>query len=165
MLLAKFFLIAFCSLTQGYEFDLMKIEFQGLPFICEKERVIEKFGEPTISYPNYECGFYSDEQENGPYYQLNYSGFNWIGSDKEKFVLESIELDADGTTYLQYGERRISGKMTKAEFINWIGDYAGEHFKNSNNNALVIYSKNSDDGARFTFANNRLTLFEYWSPC
>src|SRR5690606_35883589 len=90
-----------------FEFD--KIRFRGIGFATDKQTILNAFGKPAVNYPKYECGFYEDSQPNGPYYQFIYDGFNFIGSDKENFILEVVQFDPAGKMKLQYGVHEISG--------------------------------------------------------
>lgn len=164
------FLIPFVFLVkiigQDTTFDLDLIKFRGMNFSADKEEIIAAFGEPEINDPEYECGFYSNDQPGGPYYQLVYDGFNYIGSDQEKFILEEVQFDKKGDVKIYYGNQVISGLTTKEEFIQIFGDYARKYFQNyPDKNGIVIFSSKNDDGGTFIFEGNRLIKFEYFSPC
>jgi len=148
----------FTFLGQQEGFDLNKIKFRGLDFFVTKEKVIATFGEPKIIDPEYECGFYSNNQTGGPYYQLMYDNFNYIGSETENFQLENVEFDIKGEIRLAYGDYEISGLTTKNEFAKLFGKYPDD-------DVIIIFSEGSDDGARFRFKDEKLIKFEYWSPC
>ncbi len=145
-------------LGQQEGFDLNKIKFGGLDFFVSEEKIIATFGEPKIIDPGYECGFYSNNQTGGPFYQLVYDNFNYIGSETENFQLENVEFDLKGETRLMYGNHEISGLTTKHEFAKLFEKYP-------DNDIIIIFSIVSDDGARFRFKDGKLTKFEYWSPC
>lgn len=148
------------------DFDLKKIEFGGLGFFVDKSDIIKIFGDPDIKYPKYECGYHSDDQEGGPYYQLVYKYFNYIGSDKEGFQLEEIRFDSEGKIYLNYDGTRIDGTTTVDELAITLGSFVKEHFsKYPESTAIVVMPKMYDDGGRFKFKDGILTAFEYFSPC
>lgn len=152
----------------GQERNLVfsKFKFQGNEFSLAKADVIKAFGQPKIVDPNYECGFYSNDQPGQPYYQLTYSYFNYIGSDKENFILESLDFDSKGKVILLYGDKILTGLTTKSEFAKIFGEDARTHFeKHPDKVELILFAKDSDDGVLFTFKNGRLIKFEYWSPC
>lgn len=168
LLHTAFLMIFLCSGVWGQqqEFDLKKIAFHGLSFSQPKEIIKKKFGEPEVHFPAYECGFHADDQPGGPYYQLVYPNFNYIGSDTENFFLEHVEFDLAGKIRLYYKGEVLSGLMTKAEFAAILGSSAKEHFKNyPADDDILLFSEGSDDGARFVFKNEKLIRFEYWSPC
>jgi hypothetical protein len=144
---------------------LTKIKFRGLEFSTTKQTIIKALGQPKIVDTDYECGFFSNDQPGGPYYQLVYSDFNYIGSDKEKFYLQKVNFDSKGNIIIKYGDKELSGLTTKEQFCKIIGDTFDNIFKNPDSDSILIYSKDSDDGAAFTFKNGRLLIFEYWTPC
>lgn len=154
------------SFGQHSSIDLNKIHFKGLGYTLSKEKIVAKFGKPAIKYPEYECGFYTDDQPGGPYYQLVYEGFNYIGSDKERFILENVQLDPAGTIRLVYAGKELSGRTTKAQFAAIFGKAVKEQIrKNPNQDSILLFSKGSDDGVVFHFKGGKLVKFEYWSPC
>jgi len=158
-------LITICSFGQQYNFDLDKVKFEGLGLKTTKKIIIEQFGRGRRTEVNYECGFFSTDQTGGPYYQLVYTDFNFIGSDKEDFYLQSVDFDSKGKMKINYADKVLNGRTTKEEFIKMFGDIVREHFNNPENNAIVLIANDRDDGARFTFKDGRLTRFEYWTPC
>jgi hypothetical protein len=165
--LTLFFLfITSLSYGQYDDFELSKIIFKGVEFSTTKRRIIESFGQGKIIYTNYECGFFSNDQEGGPYYKLVYSDFNYIGSDKENFYLQYVTLGTDGVTKIKYADKELNGRTTKEEFIKIFGKVVKDYFdKNPEDDSILMYSKGSDDGAIFWFQNGRLVKFEYWTPC
>ena len=160
------FILLFNLKGQDTTFDLDLIKFRGINFTADKEEVIAAFGNPKIIEPEYECGFYSNDQPGGPYYQLVYDSFNYIGSDQEKFILEEVHFDKKGEITISYGDQVISGRTTKEEFIKIFGDYAKKYFQNyPDKDMIVIFSEKDDDGGTFIFEENKLIKFEYFSPC
>ncbi|CAG5069394.1 hypothetical protein DYBT9623_02130 [Dyadobacter sp. CECT 9623] len=148
------------------DFSTRNITFNGLYFPVNKEAIIRKFGQGKIVQTDYECGAYSAEQEKGPYYQLAYKNFNFIGSDKEDFMLENVVFDAAGKTVVIYQKEILNGFTTKAQFITIFGSEVERLFENGQNgNTVLLQSKDSDDGLMFTFERGRLVKMEYWSPC
>lgn len=160
------FILLFNIKGQDTTFNLDLIKFKGINFSVEKEEVIAAFGKPKIYVPEYECGFYSNFEEGGPYYQLVYDSFNYIGSDQEKFILEEVQFDKKGDITIFYGDQVISGLTTKEEFIQIFGDYAKKYFRNyPDKNMIVIFSEKNDDGGTFIFEGNKLIKFQYFSSC
>jgi hypothetical protein len=155
------------SHRQANDFDLKDIKFRGLEFSTSKERIIQLFGQAKRVEPNYECGFFTNDQEGGPFYQLVYSGFNFIGSDKEKrFYLENVEFDTEGSVKLEYLEKELTGKTSQSEFIKIFGEKVKANFvKQGEHDTCLLYSKGSDDGAIFFFKDGLLVKFSYWTPC
>jgi hypothetical protein len=95
-----------------------------------------------------------------------YTDFNYIGSDKEKFYLQSVTFDNNGKTKIRYGDKELYGRMSKDEFVRMFGEKVNDNFvKHSDHDTFLLYSKDSDDGAVFTFKNGLLYKFEYWTPC
>jgi len=154
------------GMAQETDFDLNKIRFKKLEFRSSKEAIIRSAGEPEIKDTNYECGSYAKDQPDGPYYQLIYKGFNYIGNDKEDFVLESLTFDPKGKVKLEYGTVSVSGLTTKPEFIKMF-ESAGKKFfvESSNKESILLFSKDTGDGAKFFFQDGKLIKYEYWSPC
>lgn len=94
------------------DFQLSKLTYRGIPFTSEKEVIVSKFGEPKIEYPNYECGFYADEETNR-YYQLHYDHCDWIGNENENFIIEHIKFENDNLEPLIYGDYRFDGNTSR----------------------------------------------------
>ena len=152
---------------QQLDFDLGNIRFKGLKFSTTKEAIVKVLGQGRRVETSYECGFFSNDQEGGPFYQLVYTDFNYIGSDREKlFYLEHVSFDSTGTTKLMYLEKELSGKTTSVEFVKMFGDeFKQDSVKPGSENSIFLPSKGSDDGALFWFKNGRLFKFQYWTPC
>ncbi len=148
------------------QFDLKKIEINGLPYRSSKEEIIRIFGEPKINFPNYECGFHSEEQDGGPYYQLIYPDIIFIGSDLENFQFEKIEINLNKAIIVKYNGQLLNHETTIEDFVKIIGPDAEKLLdSNQNEENILIYSNNSDDGAFFSFRNRKLIEIQYWSPC
>ena len=161
-----FLFIAIISYAQEDVIEFEKITFKGLRLISTKAKIIESFGEPRIVDTNYECGAFANDQPGGPYYLLSYNGFNYIGSDKDTFTLHSIVFDQEGILKLYLDGRELSGISTEDDFSKLFGGEVKDRFvKHSDHNTLLLYSKDSDDGAIFTFKSGKLHKFEYWTPC
>jgi hypothetical protein len=160
------FFLSFSVTSYCQQIDFDKISFNGLGFSLTKDIIVKSFGSPKIIATDYKCGFFANDQDAGPYYQLAYSNFNYIGSDKEKFILQSVDFDSKGKLVVKYGESELNGLLTQYEFIKIFGDSARIHFeKYPNNDSIILYSGKSDDGVRFIFKDGKLLKFEYWAPC
>ena len=162
------FLILYVGNAFGQDatFQLSKIEFDGLPFYTNKQLIEGKFGTGEIDTPRYECGFFTDDQPGGPYHQLVYSGFNYIGSVSEKFLLESVNFELCKDHQLKYDGVVLNAQTTQEIFSKIFGKYASDHFKeHPDNDGIILMVPDNDDGARFTFKNGKLVQFEYWSSC
>lgn len=161
-----FILITTISRGQESDFELKNLKFKGLEFNTTKEKLIKVLGHGKKVETNYECGFFTNDQDGGPYYQLVYSDFNYIGSDKGKFFLQNVQFDLDGKIKFYYQDIELSGMTNKDVFIKIFGKKAEENFtKHPDHETFFFYSKDSDDAAVFTFKNGRLHKFEYWTPC
>lgn len=160
------FAITHSAFGQIKAFDFSILKFKGLDFSVPKETLISTLGQGEINSPQYECGFYSNDQPGGPYYQIVFNSFNYIGSDSEKFILEHVHFDSDSSLSIQYGKWLLNGYTTKADLFEIFGDYVKTYFANNpDNNDILIFDKSGDDGVIFTFKNERLIGFQYWSPC
>lgn len=148
-----------------YNFDLNKIKFNGQGLKTTKEKITRQFGQGRRVETNYECGFFASNGPGAPYYQLVYSGFNFIGSDKEGFYLQYVDFDPEGKIQIDYGDKIFSSRTTKVEFIKMFGNIVKQHFDNPNNTGIVLIADGRDDGARFIFKDGWLLRFEYWTPC
>jgi hypothetical protein len=159
-------LIAINSRGQERDFELGNIKFKGLGFTSTKEKIIESFGDPKILDTSYECGAFTNDQPSGPFYLLDYKGFNYIGGNKGTFSLHNVEFDQKGITKLYFGDKGLSGLTTEEDFIKIFGEKVKDNFvKHPDHDTFLLYSKDSDDGAIFTFKKGRLYKFEYWTPC
>lgn len=161
-----FLLLVTISPAQQSDFDLKNFKFDGVEFVSTKALIIKAFGQAKEAKANFECGFFANDQPGGPYYQLIYTDFNFIGSEQGKFFLEHVTFDLKDQIKLKYLANELNGKTTKEDFVKIFGDKAKAHFKeHPDSDAIILYSKHSDDGARFTFKNGRLFKFEYWTSC
>ena len=158
-------LITISSFGQQYNFDLDRVNFKGLGLKTTKKVITENFEQGRRVETNYDCGFFASDLPGGPYYQLVYTDFTFIGSDKEEFYLQSVDFDPNGKMKLNYADKVLNGRTTKEEFIKMFGDTVKQHFDNPDNKAIVLIATDRDDGARFTFKDGRLVRFEYWTPC
>jgi hypothetical protein len=159
-------LISACVFGQSAEFNLREIKFNGLGFSEKKDVIIKTLGKGKIAQPEYECGFYSNDQPGGPFYQIIYPGFNYIGSDKERFILEIVSFDPKGEVKMKCGDEELSGLTTRSNFIKIFGEYARKYFEeHPDDDSILLHSKGSDDGGTFIFKNGKLVRFRYWSPC
>lgn len=164
--LILFFVFSATSHEPQGDFSLAKLVFRGVPFNTTKEAVIKAFGAGKKVDTNYECGGFANDQPGGPFYQLAFDGFNYIGSDKTNFYLQDVYFDSQGKVQLQYGDIFFSGKTTDSEFVKTFGDKAQAGLvKHSGFDTILLYSKGSDDAGLFTFKEGRLIKFEYWTPC
>jgi hypothetical protein len=161
-------LLFITTISHGQErnFELKKIKFKGLEFSATKNQLVKAFGQGKKVDTNYDCGFFTNDQASGPYYQLVYADFNYIGSDKGNFYLQYVNLGKKGSVKIKYGDKELSALTTKDEFVKIFGEWVNDYFvKHTDHETFLLYSKNSDDGAVFTFKNGRLYKFEYWTPC
>jgi hypothetical protein len=151
---------------QQSDFDLGNIKFRGVDFVATKDKIIKSFGQPKRVDTNYECGGFSNDQPGGPFYQLVYASFNYIGSDSIDFALENVTFDLKGQTKMVYGKNELSGQTTEEDFVKILGSKVKKIFdERPNKDSVLLYSNDSDDGAIFTFKNGKLFKFEYWTPC
>jgi hypothetical protein len=148
--------------AQKVDFEFKFMKFQGIEFVTSETDIIKSFGKAAKAKTDYECGRFSIENPKGPFYQLKYAGFNYIGSAKGKFFLENVEFDKEGRLKIAYKDKKVSGKTSRAEFAEMFNENTIEEF---DKNSLIIYSKGFDDGAKFTFKNGLLVAFEYWTLC
>jgi hypothetical protein len=159
-------LIATISRGQKSDIELDDLKFKGLGIISTKGKIIESLGEPKIVDTNYECGAFTNDNPGGPYYQLVYTDFNYIGSDKEEFFLENVDFDINGKMKIYYQDKVLSGRTTVDDFIKIFGDKVKHSFvRHSDHDTFLLRSTDSTDGVVFTFKNGRLNKFEYWAPC
>ncbi|ANQ51750.1 hypothetical protein MY04_4412 [Flammeovirga sp. MY04] len=161
-------LICVSSISYGQvkAFDFSKLTFKGQEIILSKDVVIKTFGQGEIKDPQYECGFYSNDQPGAPYYQISFDSFNYIGSDSEKFILEHVNFNLYSDLSIQYEKWTLNGQTTKADLIKIFGDNVETYFANNPElNDILIHNTNGDDGVIFSFKENRLIRFQYWSPC
>jgi hypothetical protein len=155
------------SIVYGQEvpFDFENINFKGLHFPITKDSVIKTFGKPRIAFRDMTCG---DVEPKELYCQLLYSNFSFISSDKDSFfILERVDFDLKGKIKLNYKDNVLSGRTTKSEFITIFGDGAKTYFENHpNDDSIILYPKDSDDGAEFVFKNGMLLCFwHYFLTC
>ena len=156
--------IFFNSSAFAQKINLNQLKFNSLGFCLSKDVIIKTFGSPNVTYPNYECGFFSGDRPN-EFYQLQYPNLTYIGSDSSKFFLERIDFDEIGSIKLYYNDKALSGLMTKSEFALFFGETEKSLFEKYSDKDCIIIMSPGDDGAKFTFKNGKLLRFEYWTPC
>ena len=159
-------LLAFLLNSGGAEFELRKLKINGLDFMSTQNEVEAVFGEANKIQTDYECGFYSIEQPNAPFFQLQYSDIEFIGNDKVGYQFQSIRINIYETIEVKYDGKLLNFQTSIEQFVEIIGDDAKELLENdSRNQQITLYSKGYDDAAFFTFRNGKLLKIEYWSPC
>jgi hypothetical protein len=152
--------------AQNNDFDTRKINFNGLQLSTTKREIVKLFGQGKRVDTNYECGFFTNDQPGGvPYYQLVYTDFNYIGSDKDNFYLERVNFDQKGKIKIRYGSTELSGLTTWEEFLKIFGKQAKNNSDKEDSDSVLLISGSTDDGVRFTFRKGRLFRFQYWTPC
>ncbi|MFD0933300.1 hypothetical protein ACFQ0R_11890 [Psychroflexus salinarum] len=150
--------------AQTIDFD--KLTFQNLSPFSSKEKIIEKLGGPQAVYePNYECGFLSAEEQNKPFYTLDYNEFKFTGNDNESYVLDKINFETRPVV-LTYSGHQINSKTD----INTLAKiFSMDAFLDlpSDTGVVIIPNKNKvqEDGYGFEIINGKLISIHYWSPC
>ena len=156
--------VFFNTTAFAQKINLNQLTFNNLGFCIPKEVILKTYGDPKVTFPNNECGFFSSDRPN-EYYQLQYPNFTYIGSDSSKFFLERVDFDESGSIKLYYNDKILSGLTTKSEFALLFGETEKSLFEKYNDKDRIVIMSPGDDGARFTFKNGRLIRFEYWTPC
>lgn len=155
-------LIVNVSFTQ--EFNSDSLSFNGLKMWSTKSEIINVLGQPDRIYePNFECGFLSSDEQGKPFYAMVYENVVFVGNDKDKYVLDEIDL-ADGLT-INYGNQELSNKSNLDRLIEVIGDKKFESLHDTSTDSRTLFNKGSDGGWRFTLENGRLVSIGFWSPC
>ena len=148
--------------------DLIYKEFllnDKLTSITQNE-IQKYYGKGKIKLTNYECGFYANEHNGTPYYQIIFNELIFIGNDKESFSLQHFFFTENTKNTISFKGVELNSNTTKAEFIEIFGKFSETHFReNPNSNEILLFYSKSDDGARFKFKNNKLVEYIYWTPC
>lgn len=153
------------TLDSGYIYvDGMAFGQRGL------KSIFEKYGPTKRTYPDYECGFHSNQEQGKSYYQLIYDQVTWIGNAEEGYIAELVLFDPEGEmkwTYFQ--EVEFSGKSTQSEVEQFFGKQA-KPIRFHGRDEADLFSlggrfTDADDGFFFLFKEGSLIEFHYWSPC
>jgi len=160
-------IILFSSIfAEAEDFNWNYLKHDGLDISKPKSDLVGKYGEVKKVFPDYECGFYADDQSGAPYYQFKYPFFTYIGSDKESFILEEFNFSKNNLSNLSYKGKELSSSLNKYEFSDIFGEMAVKYFqKYPSENSIRFFSMTSDDAATFRFVNGALASYSYWSPC
>lgn len=159
-------LITFLLNSNADGFELRNLKINGLDFNTSQSEVEAVFGAAKKLETDYECGFFSIEQPNAPFFQLKYSDIVFIGNDKVGYQFQSIRINLNETIVVKYDGKLLNHQTSIEQFVEIIGDDANKLLENeSRDQQIVLYSKGSDDAAFFTFKNGELLKIEYWSPC
>jgi hypothetical protein len=149
--------------TQPAAFDWNKLKFRGIEVgVLSRQAVIKAFGKSRIEKAEDLCWF--NEENTGQYQKLLYDGFNYLGSDKEKFILENIFFDPAGKVKLHYGQHALNGLTTYTQFLKIFGDAAKGNVEKDTIH-ILLQSNGGDDGALFIFTKGRLSQFQHWIGC
>jgi len=143
-------------------FDLDSMDYQNMSLKSTPEEMKKIMGQAdSIVDPNYECGFFSSEEQGEKFHQHFYGNMNFIVS-KEKAELEQInfvggqqmmtinEIEINHTTrYSELAKRLALPKAKEVKTIKIICEPRGGY----------------DEHYTLTFENNLATAFEIWTPC
>lgn len=159
----------FCRLPENNEtIRPDEISFESLKFNSKKAVIWENLGEVKPKRVYYECGFYSEEEQGKPFFELIYADVIWLGNE-EDYLLEKVMFDTKGETKLRYRNVIFTGKTTQGE-LEELFNQKSESIKvsgreNENLESIGLSFEKRDDGCLFFFKNGKLIEFGYWSPC
>jgi hypothetical protein len=154
------------SLSVAEDFNWKYLKHDGSATYQEKSEIIRKYGSANKVFPNYDCGFHAGDENRGPYYQLKYQFFKYIGIDSERFTLEEFNFSENKASKLSYKGKELSDSLSKSKFSDIFGEPAIKYFKKyPEEETIRFFSMTSDDAADFKFKNGKLALFTYWSDC
>jgi uncharacterized protein YdgA (DUF945 family) len=165
-IVALFFAIN--TFAQDADFEINNLSYNGLSLKSKKDEIIKKLGKARTNQPKYECGAFSEEEQNSPFYQLVYDHVTFIGNDNGDFVLEKVAFDSKGKTKVTYKNFTLSGRTTKEEFHKYFGKnvvVSPVSDTDASGNSFMLKSYGEEDGFSVTFKDGRLIGMEYWSPC
>ena len=150
--------------AQEFKFDTDLIKYRGLGLVSTKAEIIAKLGQPNkVFEPNYECGFFSSDEQGKSYYALQYGDVEFIGNDEEKYTIDRIEFKEGVTVY--YGEYLLSNESDLDRLIEVFGMKKFGRLHETSTDSVVLFEEGSDGGIRFSLKNGKLSKIGYWSPC
>lgn len=163
-LLLPLLLGAGVSTANASPFDFGLLRYAGLPaYGTSRARIAQQLGAPTkVWRPHYECGFFSEDEQNKVYYELRYTHARFIGNAREGYSLKHLTL-APGVQ-LRYGQYQWSTATTLQEVQRLFGTSATTG-KWEHGTVLVAVGSKSDEAAHLIFRNGHLIEFELWTPC
>lgn len=167
IILLLFMSLVDCHAQEG-SIDFSVLRLKGLEFTSEKKAIVKAFGEPLkMVEPKYECGFHSEDEQGEKYYQLVYDNIVFIGNEKEKYGIESIDFNSTSDFSLEYGKWKLNHKTSINDFVKIFGESIRENFMESDSETtgVLLFFRDADSGLKFTFKSGYLTTMEYWSPC
>lgn len=145
-------LIVFGACAQQAEWK--DFRFGPLEAVSSRDIILKTLGKPLREYrPQYECGFFSEDEQGKIYWVLDYGYASFVGNAAEGFVPEKIDLTRNITLQITY-------KGQKLEAGNNLLRHPG-----SADGLIRISLKGEDAVLLFTFKNGKPTEFEYWTPC
>ncbi|WP_282631184.1 hypothetical protein [Empedobacter sedimenti] len=134
-----------------------------LLFEINKNTIIKNFGKPiNISKPEYECGSYSNETQNAVFETLNYTGFQFIGSNNSVYSLENINFKNLPEKQIFRIKNIILNKEIKQEEA--VKEFKKYYNFNKEDNFL-IFPTNSDFKLILEFENNKLSKCYFEESC
>ena len=114
----------------------------------------------SIKEPKYECGFHSEEEQGKKFYQYYYGSMNFILSDSEADI-EKIFFD--DSQELLLNEFPINNKTEFDEIVKQLNIKVSIR---SDKTLLTFYPKGGyDEHYYLKFENEKLIIFEIWTPC
>ncbi len=151
------------SIGQTVNFEL--IQFNGLNFKSSKKTITDLFKEKAqVFEPNYECGFLSSAEQGVEYQTIDFGYIKFTGNDQENYLIEKVDFELNKLATIKYNGHELSGQTSPEQLIEIFGSELSERLADFDD-VIIIFGKNSDDGIRLEFKNNKLITFEYWSPC
>jgi glutaredoxin-related protein len=155
-------------------FNIRDFEINGLPTgEMTKQNLVKNLGVPLeISYPEYECGFLSNDEQSLKFESLHYAGILFTGSEPDSYTIEEIRFNQQTTWSVTYKKHWLSNRTTLKEFLEIFELHI--ELDNPKTEQRIEMSMLlpeghdqtiSDDLYFFTFNNGRLVSMEYWSPC
>lgn len=137
------------------------IFYQRLKFIGQKEEMLALMGQPdTIIEPKYECGPYSEDWQETPFYQYFYGSMNFIVY-KDIAEIQSIKFDEFQTITINNIE--LNGQMNLKEVAEKLSISI---FKNADTTLIETYPIESRDEQYYLkFKKGKLSDFDRYEPC
>lgn len=123
-------------------------------FGVEKSLLHKSYGKPiSVTYPDYECGSFSNENQNVKFEILHYQGFQFIGAEKDKYFLEEIDfMTLPENKVFKIGTIILNKKSDKENLLKEIDN--NFDFKAKGNS--IILPTNSDFQFTLEFKDEKL---------
>ena len=127
--------------------------------VSDSMQMIAWFGPPKkVARPAFECGFFSEQEQGRPFFELHYPGTTWIGNGQEGFSLKHLSLQS-GAYSFRYQNTSISAGMHKEALCNLFG------IEIQATDSMSVRLDETEMVLEFLFEQGKLVEIALLTPC